>query len=267
MIEVLTPGVSARKARAVIFDFDGTLSLIRSGWVHVMVPMMVETLAGLKTGESEEELTVLVEDYVGRLTGKETIYQMIEFAEQIKKRGGTPEEPLAYKHEYLRRLWVMIKDRVESLQKGDADPEQYLVPGSRALLDSLAGRGLELHLASGTDEVDVIREAKLLDIAQYFEGRIRGASDDMHSFSKAALVKHMVENAGFRGDELLVFGDGYVEIEVVKNVGGTAVGVCTAEPDCREVDEWKRRRLAQVGADFIVPHYGMGGALLERVFA
>jgi len=29
----------------VLFDFDGTLSLIRSGWVDVMVPMMVEILA------------------------------------------------------------------------------------------------------------------------------------------------------------------------------------------------------------------------------
>lgn len=267
MIEVLRPGASARNARAVIFDFDGTLSLIRSGWVHVMVPMMVETLAELKTGESEAELTTLVEDYVGRLTGKETIYQMIEFAAQIEKRGGQPLEPVAYKHEYLRRLWTVIKDRVEALEKGTADPEQYLVPGSRQLLEALAGRGLELHLASGTDEVDVIREAKLLDIQRYFGPRIRGASDDINSFSKGALVRHMVENAGFRGDELLAFGDGYVEIEVVKGVGGTAVGVCTAEPACTEVDQWKRQRLAGVGADFIVPHYAAGDALLERVFA
>jgi phosphoglycolate phosphatase len=90
MIEVLRPGASARNARVVMFDFDGTLSLIRSGWVHVMVPMMVDTLAALGTGESREALTALVDDYVARLTGKETIYQMMEFAEQIRRRGGTP---------------------------------------------------------------------------------------------------------------------------------------------------------------------------------
>ena len=44
MLENITPGISARNARVVLFDFDGTLSLIRSGWMNVMVPMMVEIL-------------------------------------------------------------------------------------------------------------------------------------------------------------------------------------------------------------------------------
>ena len=46
-----------------------------------------------------------------RLNGKQTIYQMIQLAERIKERGGTPREPLWYKHEYLRRLEERIKDR------------------------------------------------------------------------------------------------------------------------------------------------------------
>ena len=57
------------------------------------------------------------------------------------------------------------------------------------------------------------------------------------------------------GEELLVFGDGYVEIEEVTKVGGTAVGVASAEPDCRQIDPWKRNRLISVGADLIVPNY------------
>src|SRR5215475_10081063 len=97
MIQQLRPGVSARNARVCLFDFDGTLSTIRSGWMDVMVPMMVEILLELKTGESESELRTVVEDFVWRLTGKQTMYQMIEFAEQIAKRGGQPEDPLVYK--------------------------------------------------------------------------------------------------------------------------------------------------------------------------
>ena len=73
-----------------LFDFDGTLSLIRTGWVDVMVPMMVEILTDLKTGESEQELSALVEDFVARLTGEQTIYQMIELARQVELRGGNP---------------------------------------------------------------------------------------------------------------------------------------------------------------------------------
>ena len=94
MIENIKPGVSARNARVVLFDFDGTLSLIRSGWMDVMVPMMVEILADLKTGETEEQLRAVVEDFVWRLTGKETIYQMIALAEAIAARGGKPLDPL-----------------------------------------------------------------------------------------------------------------------------------------------------------------------------
>jgi len=56
MIEQLRPGVSAKNARVVLFDFDGTISLIRSGWVDVMVPMMLEIMLDLKSGESEAEL-------------------------------------------------------------------------------------------------------------------------------------------------------------------------------------------------------------------
>ena len=83
MVEQLRPGISASKARFVLFDFDGTVSVIRSGWVDVMVPMMVEILAELKTGESDAELTAIVEDFVALLTGKQTMYQMVELARQI----------------------------------------------------------------------------------------------------------------------------------------------------------------------------------------
>ena len=64
---------TAANPKIVIFDFDGTLSLIRSGWMDVMVPMCVEHLAALKTGESDAKLTKVVEEFVWRLTGKETI--------------------------------------------------------------------------------------------------------------------------------------------------------------------------------------------------
>src|SRR6267378_8192977 len=123
MVENITPGVSAQNARVVLFDFDGTLSLIRSGWMDVMVPMMVEILLDLKTGETEEDLRAVVEDYVWCLTGKETIYQMIAFAEAIEARGGTPLDPLAYKKMYLDLLWWKIEGRVNSLRQGRVSPE------------------------------------------------------------------------------------------------------------------------------------------------
>lgn len=266
MIERLRPDVSAARARVALFDFDGTLSLIRSGWVEVMVPMMVEILLELKTGESEAELTAVVEEFVGRLTGKQTIYQMIALAEEVKKRGGVPKDPLEYKKQYLARLWERIKDRVAELERGDAPPEKYLVPGAIELLESLKERGLKMYLASGTDQDYMRHEAELLGLTRFFDGGVYGALDDYKSFSKAILIQRIISSAECRGEELLGFGDGYVEIENVKQVGGVAVGVATDEPECRRINEWKRRRLAGVGADLIVPNFLEREELLETLF-
>ena len=265
MVESVRPGISARHARVVLFDFDGTLSLIRSGWMNVMVPMMVEILADLKTGESGEQLRALVEGFVWRLTGKETIYQMIAFAEAVEARGGKALDPLAYKKMYLDLLWQKIERRVEALRKGQADPEQFMVPGSRALLERLRDKGLKMYLASGTDEIYMKEEARLLGVTPYFDGGVYGAQDD-YSFSKAILIQRILSTAEFEGHQFLGFGDGYVEIEEVKNVGGVAVGVASEEPACTRVDEWKRQRLIGVGADYIVPNYLCGEELFSSLF-
>jgi phosphoglycolate phosphatase len=266
MIEILRPGASARNARVALFDFDGTISLIRSGWVDVMVPMMVEILLDLKTGESEESLTALVEDFVGRLTGKQTMYQMVELANQVQLRGGSPPDPLAYKRMYLDLLHGKIAGRIEELRRGDAPPEKYLVPGARALLETLRERGLTMYLASGTDQEYMRAEAGLVDVSKYFDGRVYGALDDYKSFSKKILIERLIASAACGGPEFLGFGDGYVEIENIKEVGGTAVGVATEEPECRRVDEWKRKRLAGVGADFIVPNFLGHDELIAALF-
>jgi phosphoglycolate phosphatase len=266
MIEIISQGASASRARVALFDFDGTLSTIRSGWVDIMIPMMVEILLDLKTGETETEIRAIVEEYVARLTGKQTVYQMIELADQIRARGGTPQDPLVYKKMYLDALWHRIEDRVVELQKGNISPETYLVPGSRALLEGLRDRGFKLYLASGTDDVYMQEEARLLDVTRYFDGGVFGALDDYQNFSKAILIQRIINSAEFRGHEFLGFGDGYVEIQNVKQVGGVAVGVATAEPECLAVDEWKRERLIGVGADFIVPNFLEASALFQTLF-
>lgn len=265
MLEQIREGVSAANARVVLFDFDGTLSLIRSGWMDVMVPMMVEVLAALGTGETEAELEEIVREYVFRLTGKDTIFQMFELADQVRRRGGEPLDPLVYKHRYLDLLWTRIRDRVEELKQGES-PEKYLVPGSIALLEELKQRGLKLYLASGTDEIYMKEEARLLGLNPYFDGGVFGALDDYKSFSKAILIQRIIDSAEARGDEFLAFGDGYVEIENVKQVGGVTVGVASDEPACQQVDEWKRNRLVSVGADYIVPNYLCREQLLTRLF-
>lgn len=254
-IEIIHDDIERGHIRFALFDFDGTLSLIREGWQQVMVPMMVEVLQReTSTDESPEELTRIVREYVDRLTGKQTVYQMIQLCEEIKKRGGKPRDPLEYKWEYLARLWERIKHRVEGLKNGSIHPDEMLVPGSRDLLENLKGRGVRMYLASGTDEVYVLDEASALRIDGYFEG-IYGAIDDYKRFSKALVIQHIIQTHSLSGRELVAFGDGFVEIENTKAVGGIAVGVASDEVRKEGINEWKRNRLIGAGADIIVPEF------------
>jgi len=265
-VETIRKGVSAEQAKLALFDFDGTLSLIRAGWMDVMVPMMVELLLELKTGEKEEDLRALVDESVARLTGEQTIYQMIELARQVRERGGKPLPPIEYKRLYHDCLMDKIAYRREALRQGKAAPDQYLVPGARAALESLRARGLKLYCASGTDESYTLEEARLLDINQYFDGGMFGARDDYKSFSKEILIHQMLSSLEGSARTLIGFGDGYVEIKNVKEVGGVAVGVATDEPECMVVNPWKRDRLVRVGADFVIPNFLCWNELSSALF-
>jgi phosphoglycolate phosphatase-like HAD superfamily hydrolase len=266
-IEVLHPDLPRGRFRSVLFDFDGTLSLIREGWPQVMIPMMVQVLRQTGTSESDAELHAAVEDFVMRLNGRQTIYQMMQLGEEVRHRGGTPLEPLAYKHRYHDLLMARIEGRLADLRSGRATPEQWTVPGSHELLEQLRDRGLTLYLASGTDLKYVRQEAELLGVARYFGEHIYGALDDYRTFSKKMIIDKILHENGLHGQELLGFGDGFVEIEEIKGVGGVAVAVASDEAARRGINAWKRERLVRAGADLVIPEYRDHQRLLRYLLA
>lgn len=262
-IEVLRPDFPRGEFRAVMFDFDGTLSLIRRNWQAVMIPMMVDVLAATGSGESREQLHAHVEEFVMRLNGKQTIYQMMQLADEVKARGATPREPLAYKHQYHDLLWEQVGARIEALRAGRATQDEMTVPGSRRLLTQLRERGLRLYLASGTDLKYVRDEVEVLGLSEFFGEHIYGALDDYRSFSKAMIIERIIKDMGVSGHQLLAFGDGFVEIEETRRAGGVAVGVASDEETRHGVNAWKRTRLIRAGADIIVGDYTQQDRLLE----
>lgn len=265
-IEVLKSEVELGKFKAAVFDFDGTISLIREGWQQVMIPYFIEELLKAPLAKNKEEISVCVRDFVDFLTGKQTIYQCIRLAEEIQALGGKPEDPLTYKNEYHSRLLERIEYRIKGLKEGSIKPEDAVVPGSFNLLNMLRERGLVLYLASGTDEKYVLEEAELLGVTKYFNGGIYGAKDEYKLFSKAMVIQNIITSHNLSGEELIGFGDGYVEIENIKSVYGFAVGVASDEVRKCGIDEWKRNRLTRAGADIIIPDYDQINKIEEYVF-
>lgn len=266
-IELVRPLARKSPPRHVLFDFDGTLSLIREGWPEVMVPMMVEILQATGTDETPEQLTKIANDFVMQLTGKQTIYQMIRLAEEITKRGGVPADPTVYKQMYHDRLLERIADRHERLRAGTLAPADMMVPYSFELLDELVAHGAAIYLASGTDQNYVLEEARMLDLERYFGRHIYGAIDDYKNFSKAMVIERILNENKVDGTELLGFGDGYVEIHNVKAVSGTAVAVASDESGrSGQPDPWKRDRLIGAGADLVIGDYREYRALIRYLW-
>ena len=94
-MKYINPDLTRGRIRHALFDFDGTLSLIREGWQDVMIPMMVEILLQTPDARGRGRNRRGGQGVRHRLTGKQTIYQMIQLAEEIAQRGGAPLDPLA----------------------------------------------------------------------------------------------------------------------------------------------------------------------------
>lgn len=267
-IEIVRPRAFGRVPEHALFDFDGTLSLIREGWMEIMIPQLIgHLLPYARSGETPEAIAALVRNFVTELTGKQTIYQMIRLAEEIRLRGGAPADPQAYKAEYHDLLMVRIEGRRKGLADGSVSRDDYLVPGSLELLAALRERGCAIYVASGTDEKYVIEEAHLLGIDAYAGGRIYGAQADHASFSKEMVIRRILKENAVDGEALIAFGDGYVEIADCRAVGGVAVAVASDEAGrSGTCDAWKRERLIGAGADLVIPDYREAPALLDYVW-
>ena len=265
LAELVNPSVRRGPFRAVLFDFDGTLSLIREGWPRVMVGMMVERLHAMGLArEPEPALWVHLDRLIMAQNGAPTIRQMEVFADEVRRRNGTPADPRQYLADYLERLMAGVRMRWYALETGAEHARDWVVPDAHAILTRLRDRGVAIHVASGTDYNHVAHEARLLAVEEFFPRGINAPKDNDSAFGKGTVIAQILEEAGIRGEELLGFGDGVVETIEVKRAGGVAVGVASSEPGTGRgiVNAEKRARLIAAGADLIIPDYSQHEALL-----
>ena len=236
------------RVKAAVFDFDGTLSTLRQGWEAVMEPYMVEVLvaSGLDAARARQDVHL----YVDQSAGIQTYRQMEWLAGRVSERE-PPLDPWAYKREYNRRLMLPVEERIGRIASGACGPEDYLVPGSLSLLQALQDMGVALYLASGTDHADVERESALLGVRSFFR-EVAGAPPGIVDCSKEAVLRRLMGAQGLRGGELVVIGDGRVEIALGREAGARTIGVASDETRLQPVNPVKEARLRNAGADWII---------------
>ena len=251
-----------------LFDFDGTVSLLREGWQRIMGPVMVEMICG--ETEPTQAIVDEVHEVIEETTGIQTILQMETLVQMVRDHGLVPQDRIkdakGYKDVYNDRLMVPVNERIAQLESGELSVHQATVRGAIDFVKALHERGVTLYIFSGTDRHDVRNEAARVGVADYFD-EIWGAIGNIEEYSKERVLKELMAEHDLHGSEVLTIGDGPVEIREGNKIGCSTIGVATDEVRGEGVDEEKRQRLLRAGADLLIGDFTEGPALLDYLFS
>lgn len=267
-------GADTPSIKHAVFDHDGTISTLREGWERIMEPVMIQAILGTHLDTVDpglyEKIRRRVVAYIDQSTGIQTIIQMQALADMVREFGLVPKEQIldrfGYKDIFNEALLEMVNKRMDKVRAGQLHVEDFTIKGAVKVLHQLREQGIRLYLASGTDREDVIKEAELLGYAHLFDGGIHGSVGDVAKYSKKMVLEQIIRDNALRGEELIVFGDGPVEIRECRKVGGIAVGIACEEARRYGLNPEKRSRLIRAGAQMIIPDFSQRHHLLELLF-
>ena len=271
-IEVINEWVQPLNIKHAIFDHDGTISTLREGWEHIMQPMMMKAILGDQFQDADEALYhkvySRVVDFIDKTTGIQTLVQMKGLVELVKEFGLVPEDQIldefGYKEIYNDELLKMVKEREIKLTRGELSIEDFTLKNAVLLLEKLYKAGVKLYLASGTDEVDVRNEARIMGYDHLFEGGIYGAVGDVTKEAKKIVLDRILNIIGdSKNGQVAAFGDGPVEIRETRKREGLTIGIASNEMKRHSLNESKRSRLIKAGADIVIPDFSQLSKLLQ----
>jgi rfaE bifunctional protein kinase chain/domain len=273
-IEICNPDIEGctKNIKHIVFDHDGTLSLIRQGWEGSMRNLMIQAISGNRNIDKRlsEKIRMRVSEYIELSTGVQTILQMEKLVDLVREFNLVHESDIqdkfGYKSLYLTQLMISVNDRLKDIKEGKIKREQYQIRGTEDFLGKLMKYDIQLYLASGTDEKNVINEAGILGYADLFEDRIYGSVDDIKKYSKKMVIESIIKENRLKAFEFAVIGDGPVEIREGKKKSGISIGVASDEKKGYGLNSNKRTKLIKAGADIIIPDFKEYQALLSYLF-
>jgi len=273
-IEFCYESIPLGQIKHAVFDNDGTISTLRQGWEKIMAPVMIKAVLGDKYETADETLYHKVRnrvaDYIDKSTGIQTIMQMEALVEMVKEFGVVgPDKILdkfGYKEIYNQHLMELVNRRIEKFKRGELGINDYTIKGALVLLKELRQKGIKLYLASGTDRQDVIAESKALGYAEFFDGGIYGGLGDVTKYSKKMVIERIMTENNLQGPQLVVFGDGPVEVRECRKRDGLAIGIASDEIRRHGLNIEKRTRLVKAGAHIIVPDFSQHDKLIKLLF-
>jgi len=268
VIEIVNPDIDRGHIKHAVFDFDGTVSVLREGWPDIMLPVMVDAIRG--DHPATPEIVERCKKFIDETTGIQTFFQMEGLVHMVEEFGLVPKDKIldawGYKAIYNEALMKPVRERIAALERGEKTLEDVTMFGSREFLKALYDRGVRIYLASGTDQEDVRNEAHACQIDQWATGGIWGAIRNVDDYSKDKVMKDIISQNNLHGAELMVVGDGPVEIRNAKDNGAIAVGVASVEVARRGLNAHKRQRLIKAGADIVIPDFLEWKKLLNYLF-
>jgi phosphoglycolate phosphatase-like HAD superfamily hydrolase len=255
-----------RNVSHIVFDFDGTLSWVRHGWPE----LMFETFRihwPVPEQTRDAAWRTRMESIVYGMNGQPSVLQMQRYAEVAAKAGAQAADAESLRGHFQAALDREIEARLGAIAAGAAPREAFVIHGARPLLEHLRARGFRLVILSSSIEHRVRQEADALGLSEYFDNRIYGSGSDPRGFSKWEVFNRLLESERISGDNLLSFGDGPVEIECTKKLGGLAVAVCSDEDvnGSGVAHPYKFRQLLESGADAAIPDFTHAIGLMEHL--
>ncbi|MDR3183099.1 MAG: HAD family hydrolase [Planctomycetaceae bacterium] len=256
-IEITALPRPVKTPKAAMFDFDGTVSVMREGWHGILTKYFVVHLQATPQGNahSEAEWLQIVCQAIEANIGKLPVFQFYTLVELLKQNGGQTEDAEVYLAEYYKHLFALVEERHGQLRSGH-NPDDLMMPGTVEVLKMFRRRNVKCYLVSGTEQDFIREDCGLLRITEYFDGGIFGGTKDIAASSKKTIIARIISENGIDGSELISFGDGQTETREIKAAGGFAVGVASNEDTRDGINQWKRRQLIDAGADWIIPHFG-----------